>query len=84
MASFEKVSIEGISFFIDSNATKVLTNADIDRINDMQSAIQGLTGVHSEYIPTPSGGTTIDAEARNAISALISALVTAGVIKPEE
>ena len=84
MARFEKVSIEGVSFFVNENATKILTNADIDRINDMQSAIEGLTGEHSEYIPAPSGGTTVDAEARAAVGALISALVTAGVINPEE
>lgn len=83
MARYEKVVIEGFSFFVDSNATKILTNADIDRINDMQGVIEGLTGQHADYIATPSGGTVVDTEARSAISSIISALVVAGIINPE-
>jgi hypothetical protein len=83
MARYEKISIEGVSFFIDENATKVLTNANIDRLNDMQSAIEGLTGQHEDYISAPTGGVVVDAEARAKINSIIAALVTSGVIDPE-
>ena len=84
MARFEKVSIEGLSFNVDSNATKMITNAEIDKLNDMQTAVDGLTGVHADYITPPTGGTSADSEARAAISELIAALVTSGIINPEE
>ena len=84
MARFEKVSIEGISFNVDQNATKMITNAEIDKLNDMQNAIVGLTGEHADYITAPSGGTTTDTQARAAISAIIDALVTGGILNPEE
>jgi hypothetical protein len=84
MSRYEKVSIEGISFYVDPNATKMITNAEIDRLNDMQTAIEGLTGVHADYIPSPSGGTTIDSEARSAITAIIAAIVASGILNPQE
>lgn len=83
MARYEKVVIEGVSFQVDPSATKIITNAEIDRINDMQTAIAGLTGQHANYIDPPSGGVTVDSEARTAINAIISALVTSGVINPQ-
>ena len=83
MARYEKVSIEGFSFFVDPTATKMLTNADIARINDMQTAIEGLTGLHADYIDPPTGGTVVDSEARTAIESIIAALAASGIINPE-
>jgi len=84
MSRYEKVSIEGASFVFNENATKVITNAEIDRLNDMQTTIEGLTGQHADYINPPSGGTTVDSEARTAINNIINALLTSGIINPEE
>jgi hypothetical protein len=84
MARFEKVSIEGISFTVNTNATKMITNAEMDKLNDMQTAIAGLTGEHADYITPPSGGTTTDTQARSAISAIIDALVASGILNPED
>lgn len=83
MNRFEKEIMEGFSFNVDPSATKILTNANIDKLNDMQTAIEGLTGEHAQYISAPSGGTTVDSEARSAINAIISALVLSGMIDPE-
>ncbi len=84
MARFEKVPIEGISFNVDQNATKMITNAEIDKLNDMQTAASGLTGEHADYIDPPSGGTTVDTQARSAVTAIITALVESGILNPEE
>ena len=84
MARFEKVIIEGISFKVDTNATKMITNAEIDQINDIQSVVEGLTGVHADYISPPSGGATIDSEARSTVTAIITALVESGILNPDE
>jgi hypothetical protein len=35
---------------------------------------------HGEAIPDPTGGTTVDAEARAAISGILAALRSAGII----
>lgn len=83
MSRFEIETLEGFSFKVDPSATKILTNANIDKLNDMQTAIEGLTGEHAEYISPPTGGTMIDSEARTAINAIITALVQSGVIDPE-
>ena len=84
MARFEKASIEGISFNVDANATKMITNAEIDQINDIQTVVSGLTGVHADYIAPPSGGATIDTQARSAVTAIITALVESGILNPDE
>lgn len=55
----------------------------VNRINDMKTAIEGLTGQHEDYIAAPMGGTTIDVEARSAINDIINALVTSGIINPQ-
>ena len=84
MSRYEKVTIEGFSFQVDPTATKILTNAEIDRVNDMQNAIAGLTGEHADYINPPEGGSAVDIEARAVINAIIAALITSGIINPEE
>lgn len=84
MARFEKMPLEGISFNVDQNATKMITNAEIDKLNDMQTAASGLTGEHADYITPPTGGTIADTQARSAISAIIAALTVSGILNPEE
>lgn len=78
-------SVEGMTALVKSTATMAIFVAGSWQLGELRGAMlviagEQVVGARSAAIASPSGGATVDAEARSAISSVLQALRQHGLI----